>query len=317
MGKILITGSCGLIGHAVRKRLHASGIETIGIDVLGSGAECGDMRDRAAVDKAVAGCSGIIHLAAVSRVVWAQRDPERCWSTNVGGLQNLLAATDAAAASPWIVFASSREVYGYADSLPVTEDFPLQPLNVYARSKVEGERLMSAAIASGRRGAIVRFSNVYGTVQDYADRVVPAFARAAVTGQAIRVDGSGNTFDFTYIDDVADGVIALVQKLQEGQAWLPPIHFVSGKPTTLGELAMLARQIAASDSAVNEAPARDYDVAHFFGDPARAQQLLGWTATVGIREGLTRLIAAFRESIVHDTDSGTITDLPATRAAAA
>ncbi len=292
MSKILVTGSSGLIGRALRVRLHALGIATAGIDLLGAGAERGDIRDRAALERALDGCSGVVHLAAVSRVVWAQRDPDLCWSTNVGGLQNLLAAS--AATAPWIVFASSREVYGHAAALPVTEDSPLQPVNVYARSKVEGERLLADAVAAGRRGAIVRFSNVYGAVEDHADRVVPAFARAAATGQPIRVDGSGNTFDFTFIDDVVDGVIALVHKLQDGRTALPPVHFVSGEPTTLGQLAALAQMIAHNECKVDEAPPRDFDVAHFTGDPSRAHELLGWRATVGIRDGLARLIGAFR-----------------------
>ncbi len=294
MSKILVTGSSGLIGRPLRDKLRQLGHDVTGIDLLGTGIEQGDLRERSVIDRIVAGCDGIVHLAAVSRVVWAQRDPDRCWATNVGALENLLAATDAGQGSPWIVFASSREVYGHAATLPVTEDSPLRPVNVYARSKVEGERLMTSALQRGRRGAIVRFSNVYGSVLDHADRVVPAFARAAASGEPIRVDGSRNTFDFTFVDDVVDGLLALITQVDETQALLPPIHFVSGEATTLGELATLAQQIAGNTCTVQEAPPRDFDVAHFTGDPARARALLGWQAMVGIRDGLARLIADFR-----------------------
>ncbi len=294
MSNILVTGSSGLIGRPLRAQLRQQGHHVTGIDLLGIGADQGDIRDRSVIDRVVAGCDGIIHLAAVSRVAWGQRDPERCWSTNVGALENLLAATDIGAAAPWIVFASSREVYGHAASLPVSEDSPLEPVNVYARSKVEGERLMTSALQRGRRGTIVRFSNVYGSVLDHADRVVPAFARAAASGEPIRVDGSRNTFDFTFVDDVVGGLLTLVRQINEDRAILPPIHFVSGEPTTLGELAALAQQIAGNTCTVQEAPPRDFDVAHFIGDPERARTLLGWQSTVGIREGLARLIADFR-----------------------
>ncbi|MDI7267217.1 MAG: NAD-dependent epimerase/dehydratase family protein, partial [Myxococcota bacterium] len=250
------------------------------------------VRNAQAVRGAVAGVRGIVHLAAVSRVIWAERDPELCWNTNVGGALCVLCAALDTPKRPWILFASSREVYGQPTALPAAEDAPLAPVNVYGRAKVESERLVASARDAGLRTAIVRLSNVYGSVRDHVDRVVPAFARAAVWGRRIRLDGREHTFDFTHIDDVVRGLLCLIALLDRDEE-LPPVHLLTGRPTTLGELAATCVDLARTGSPIVEAPPRSYDVARFYGDPTRARELLGWTATIPLRLGLDRLIRAF------------------------
>ncbi|WAS91390.1 NAD-dependent epimerase/dehydratase family protein [Nannocystis punicea] len=288
---ILITGSEGLVGTALVHQLRGRGCELRTLDLRAPEAE--DVRDRGAVARAVAGCSGIVHLAAVSRVIWGERDPALCEAVNIGGTRVVLEAAAAAPQRPWVVFASSREVYGQPDELPVDEDARLAPINVYGRSKVAGEQLVVEARRHGLRTAIVRLSNVYGNPADHPDRVVPAFVRAAVRGALLRVDGSGHTFDFTHVRDVARGLLGVVDLLAGGES-PPPIHFLTGQPTTLGELAALVIQHASSSSAVVEAPPRGFDVARFYGSPGRAQALLGWTPQVSLREGLAEMIAVIR-----------------------
>ena len=251
------------------------------------------MRRLRRVRAALAGCDGVVHLAAVSRVVWGERDPQGCRSTNVEGVRNVLQAVEERTPRPWLLFASSREVYGQPRRLPATEDTPLRPVNVYGRSKVEGERLVSCAQSRGLCAATVRLSNVYGSADDHADRVVPAFVRAAITGSTLRVDGAQCTFDFTHIDDTIRGMVALVDRLAKGQA-LPPIHLTTGRPTTLGDLATLAVALAGGKASITEAPPRSFDVARFHGAPERARSLLGWTPSVGLREGLQRLARDLR-----------------------
>ncbi|MEZ5069360.1 MAG: NAD(P)-dependent oxidoreductase, partial [Bacteroidia bacterium] len=225
--------------------------------------------------------------------------------TNVDGLRNVLQAAASSERRPWVVFASSREVYGQPDRLPVTEDCPLRPVNLYGRSKVAGEQLVDAARRDSVRACVVRLSNVFGATGDHADRVVPAFARAAVLGQPLRVDGADHTVDFTHIDDVTRGIVALTDLLLGGRDAPPPIHFVSGTPTTLGELARMAVAIAGSSSPLRHAPPRDFDVARFVGDPKRARELLGWAPEVRLEDGLTRLLQAFRDELFADASEVT------------
>jgi nucleoside-diphosphate-sugar epimerase len=166
------------------------------------------------------------------------------------------------------------------------------PCNVYAHSKVAVERLTQEARDSGMTTAVVRFSNVFGDTQDHADRVVPAFARAAASGGTVRVDGSRCTFDFAHVSDVADGLMRVARLLAEGERALPPIHFVAGRQTSLGDLAQMAIDHGAA--AREEAPARSFDVHGFCGDPNRAQALLGWRATTPLERGFAQLVADFR-----------------------
>lgn len=302
--RILITGSSGLVGSALVSALTARSMEVIQFDMRAGGDAQGDVCDAARLREAFEGVGGVIHLAAVSRVLWGERDPELCWSTNVGGLKNVLAAAAESTTSPWVIFASSREVYGQPDALPVQEDCPLRPVNIYGRSKVEGERLVAEAQRNGVRACTIRLSNVFGSATDHLDRVVPAFARAAALGHELRVDGADHTFDFTHIDDVSRGIMALTELLATTDDTPPPIHFVSGTPTTLGELAAMAIRIARTGATIRAAPPRDFDVARFFGSPARAKALLGWQPYVGLEEGLTRLISVFREpqDSMHSTE---------------
>ncbi|HFE45549.1 MAG TPA: NAD-dependent epimerase/dehydratase family protein [Nannocystis exedens] len=297
MSTILITGSHGLVGSALRRLLGAAGHRLVSLDLRAPiGLGRGDVRDRRAVHEAVGGCDGIIHLAAVSRVIWAEQDPDLCRETNVGGLHNVVAAALEARRRPWLIFASSREVYGEPNKLPVREDAGLRPINIYGETKIAGESRVQEARNAGLTTAILRLSNVYGSIDDHADRVIPAFAAQAIAGQALRVDGAEHTFDFTHIDDTARGFAAVIDAFAAGEQELPPIHLLTGTPTTLGELANLAVELSGSTSKINLGPPRNYDVESFYGDPRRARELLGWQAKVDIRTGMAGLIAAFRAS---------------------
>lgn len=294
MSRILITGSSGLIGSALTILLKARGVAVRGFDLSANDQSRGDVCDLAQIQRDITDYDGIIHLAAISRVIWGERDPELCRATNVGGVDNVLKSAAVSKRRPWVIFASSREVYGQPDRLPASEECPLRPVNVYGRSKSEGEGLIETARRNGLRACIIRLSNVFGAIDDHADRVVPAFARAAVMGEALRVDGAGHTFDFTHVDDVARGIVTLADLLQAGEAPPPPIHFVSGQPTTLGELARMAIDIAASPSPVRLAPPRTFDVSTFYGDPSRARAILGWSPQMSLHQGLGRLIKDIR-----------------------
>ncbi len=284
-----------MVGTALSQMFEAKGIKIVHFDLLATGKSFGDVRNRIQVQEAMRGCDGVIHLAAISRVLWGERDPNLCWDTNVHGLGNVLDVALEFQHSPWVIFASSREVYGQPESLPVSEDCPVCPVNIYGRSKVKGEQLIDAVRSKGVRACTIRLSNVFGTTADHADRVVPAFARGAALGETLRIDGADHTFDFTHIHDVAEGIVLLADYLLAGKDAPPPIHFVSGQPTTLGELAQQAIEIADSGANIRHAPPRTFDVAKFIGDNSRALSILGWTPQIPLKEGLERLIQAFRE----------------------
>jgi nucleoside-diphosphate-sugar epimerase len=304
-GKVLITGSSGLIGTAVTQRLMALGISCVTIDVRAVDPEHRiDICESGRIAPLLHDVTGIIHLAAVSRVIHGEHDPVRCHAVNVDATRSIIDAALLLPRPPWLIYASSREVYGQQEALPVNEDAPFRPLNVYAHSKVAAEQLVGKARAASLQTATLRFSSVYGSVNDHHDRVVPAFTAAAVRGDILRIDGTECCFDLTHVEDVANGIIRVVELLTDGERLLPPIHLVSGHGITLLELARMAIEIGGFRAQVNAATPRIFDVHRFIGDPARARALLGWQATTDLKSGIYRLAQDFIAQGIPAQDLG-------------
>lgn len=295
--KILITGSEGLIGRALSERLKKMNLEIIHFDKKFPTIHpyYGDILNRDKLENAVKDCVGVIHLAAVSRVIWGEKDPELCWKTNYEGTQSVIESALLSPKKPWILYASSREVYGNPSLLPATEETPWNPINIYGESKVAAEKAILEARANELNTAIVRYSNVYGSLHDHHDRVIPAFCKAAALGNPIRVDGSANTFDFTYIDDVVEGTLKIISLLNENKENLSTFHLTTGKETSLREAAELANKIGKKQSEIIEAPPRNYDVPNFYGNSTKTRNILGWKPMVGIEEGIERLTRLFQK----------------------
>jgi UDP-glucose 4-epimerase len=298
MARILITGSEGLIGCAARRGLTLRGHEVFGLDVAlpDTHPEHGDIVDRETLDAACARVTGIVHLAAVSRVRHAEADPERCWAVNVTGTANVVGAALRAPQRPWLLVASSREVYGEPARVPVNEDDLVAPINVYGRSKAACEEAALAGRQSGLAVAILRLANVYGHVRDHPDRVVPAFCRAAAAGASMRVEGPGYTFDFTHVFDVVRGIREMVRLLDLGCTALPAVHLVSGRATRLDELAAMANAAGGGRSEIDRIDNLAYNVSCFVGVPDRARAILGWEAEISIQAGVRQLVADFQRA---------------------
>lgn len=293
--KVLVTGSQGLIGRHLAPALTEEGIEVVAFDKLLSDSDGRpfDTRNRDQVAAAIAGCRGVIHLAAVSRVVWCEHDPDLCQQVNVEGTRNVYDAVMASDHRPFLLFASSREAYGSPTSTPVSEDCPLVPCNVYGRSKLEGELLTNALSAAGVTTSILRFSNVYGCTADHVDRVIPAFARQAARGGAIYIEGSECVFDFTHVHDVVSSIVQAVLQLADGRN-LPAMHLASGTGTSLGQLAQLALDASGNRLEIVEKPPRSFDVSHFIGNAALATEYLDWSPKCDLATGFHRLTEDFR-----------------------
>ena len=210
--RVGVTGSSGLLGEALCEALERAGHEVRGLDLRapeGSDRH-GDIRDLARVIRWAEGCDGVVHLAAVSRVVDAERDPERCESTNVTGTANVASA--AASAGAWTLFASSREVYGKNAKVPFSEDddsvLGASSLHrwSYACAKLLDEFLALAWFHEHKLPVTVaRFFNVTGPRQcpDYG-MVLPRFCAAALSGNNLEVHGTGlQSRCFLHVDDLS------------------------------------------------------------------------------------------------------------------
>lgn len=295
MKKILITGHEGLVGRHLMMQIEMAGFMPVGLDTQAINSQYrGNVINRNRLQEAMKDCIGIVHLAAVSRVVWGENTPDLCWKTNAEASEQLLKLALASKNRPWVILSSSREVYGEPTVLPVIEDSALLPVNIYGRAKLAMEKAGLKARAQGLQTAIVRLANVYGCTDDHVDRVLPAFCRAAVLGEPLRVDGLHHTFDFTHISDTVDGLMRIIAKLEKGEMNLPPIHLLPGLGTTLQEAAQFAIQAAGSCSKIQQAPSRSYDVARFVGNAVRAKTLLGWEAKVTPQQGINQLVSDFQ-----------------------
>ncbi len=292
---VLITGSHGLLGSAVRTLLQAEGYEARCLDAAASEPNSkGDILDLDVVSSRLRGCKGVVHLAGVSRVMWGELDPPKCMQLNFHATEQLCRLA-ADAGCGWFFFASSREVYGNVSNPPVTEDAPLCPINVYGVSKARAEEAVSRRNTPNFKTAIGRFSNVFGSARDHKDRVVPALMQAAMSDGVMRLDDRRSTFDFTFIDDVARGLVALIKRLDD-RLDTPPIHFVSGVPTTLARLASMCQAICGVEPREVDAAGRSYDVPTFWGCGARARHLLGWSHEHDLADAL----AIYRKRLTEE-----------------
>jgi len=290
MKKILVTGHLGLVGRHLLPKLALMGYQVVGFDLADNS---GDILNAGLLEQAMQGCHGIIHLAAVSRVVWGQNEPDKCWQTNALASEKLLQIAAKISIKPWVLVSSSREVYGESEHLPINEDMATNPVNIYGRAKLYMEQAAFEARTAGVNTAVVRLANVYGCVNDHEDRVLPAFCRNAVLGNPLRVDGFEHLFDFTHVSDTVNGITRVIELLCAGERNLPPIHLLPGKGTTLKQAAEFAVTSANSRSVINEAVSRSYDVCKFIGNSTRAKALLGWQALILPKEGISMLVDDF------------------------
>jgi nucleoside-diphosphate-sugar epimerase len=245
---------------------------------------------------------GIVHLAAVSRVIWGEKQPDLCREVNCGGTRNVLNAAAKQSEAPWFIFGSSREVYGEPNLLPVREDSPLAPKNVYGETKVEGELLTrSYGERSGANSLVLRFSNVYGSRFDIMDRVIPRFILAAYARTPLEIHGGSQLFDFTYVEDTVRGICLAVAAASRKDNRMAPgdaYHLLTGHGTTLQEIAWMIGQEVEGGAKVVFKEGRVYDVDRFVGDPAKSDSGLGFRASILPAKGIPMTMSELR-GVIH------------------
>ena len=236
---------------------------------------------------------GIVHLAAVSRVVWGYENPRECVDINIDGTANILEATRMSVKKPWVIFGSSREVYGEAKTLPVTEDFPKIVQNIYGATKIAGEMLCEQYHKDyGLNIGILRFSNVYGSKYDQLDRVIPKFILRASKNLDLIIQGGNQLFDFTHINDTVNGIKLMIEKISTNSSYFDRFHILTGKATSLQDLAKYIIDAAGSNSNIRYTDARPYDVLKFYGNYSKAKKLLGYEPKIDIKKGVKMTVEA-------------------------
>jgi nucleoside-diphosphate-sugar epimerase len=295
--KILVTGSSGFIGSALKRLLDENGIKTVTCDIKENPSD--DVRDFSSLHSKIRDVDGVIHLAAVSRVKLAHENPLECINTNIGGIINVLESARRISSKnrhPWVIFGSSREVYGESTNLPVVETSPRKAINVYGVSKLSGEELCKAYTENyGLKSRVLRFSNVYTGINDHRDRVIPKFILRALNGENLVINGLGEEiFDFTYITDTIQGIWCCIQKIEKDIQLFDDFNISTGVPISLRELAELIIAKCKSKSKIKFATARSYDVNKFYANPDKARKILGFSPSITIDAGLNLAIEELR-----------------------
>jgi len=296
--KILLTGSSGFIGSALKRLLEEKGIEVVPFDIKDNTLE--DVRDFSALQSKVLGINGIVHLAAVSRVKIAHDNPLECVNTNIGGMINMLESARLIHTDnvyPWVIFGSSREVYGESAILPVNESSTREAINVYGVSKLSGEELCKVYSDNyGLKIRILRFSNVYTGKNDHLDRVIPKFILQAFNDEDLIINGTGEEiFDFTYINDTIQGIWGCIQEIEKNSNLFNDFNISTGIPISLKQLADTIVKKTGSKSKVEFTKPRSYDVNKFYANPSKAIKMLGFLSKINLDEGIELSIAELKK----------------------
>lgn len=314
--RVLVTGGAGLIGSHVVDRLIEAGVaEVVVLDNLSRGrrqslAEAsksgklkfveGDIRDRELVAQMLRDVDVLFHLAAI-RLTLCREDPHLAMSTMVDATFDLLELAVAASVKK-VVMASSASVYGSAEALPIREDHhPYRNNTIYGAAKLFGEALLASfRDMYGLKYVALRPFNVYGPRMDregaYTEVLVRWMERID-RGLAPIIFGDGKqTMDFVYVDDVARAFVAAAASDIEGETF----NVGSGVETSLDELARALLATMGSSLLPEYSAKRPVSAAsRRLADIQKARTHLGFTAEVGLEEGLRRLVAWWRSPAKH------------------
>jgi nucleoside-diphosphate-sugar epimerase len=281
-----ITGGLGVIGQELIKELRTYNIRYKILDNAKRGESFGDICNQDDLNSLFYDCSGIVHLAGISSVNAGEVDADLCYKTNVLGTLSILDFISKFNPPKWLLFVSSREVYGIQRKFPVAEWAKCSPTNQYGMSKILAEDLARSKCQKLKIPfAILRLSNVYGSLSDIPERVIPRFFQDANKDKKIVCFGDTTTCDFIHIQDVLASIIAAITKLQNND-FLQVINICSGEETGLVELAKSIVRLTASKSTVSIQPKSTHHAERFVGSNAKANSILEWSPKIKMPDGL-------------------------------
>jgi UDP-glucose 4-epimerase len=305
----LITGGAGYIGSHTARLLTELGREVVVLDTLERGYRdaiddidlvVGDIADARTVGKVCRkyDVDSVIHFAAYKAVGESMSDPLRYYKNNVAGsisLVETLLDHDVA----HIVFSSSAAVYGTPDTSPVNEDAPVRPQSVYAQTKADIERFLTACDADGLSSVSLRYFNAAGAHdsghmgEDWAEteNLVPVVMKVLVGAQtSLEVFGDdyptpdGSCVrDYVHVSDLADAHVKALDYLATGGKSLI-CNVGTGQGTSVKQLIAMTESVTGRALPHHISSRRAGDPASVFADPTLMRSILGWKATRDLRE---------------------------------
>lgn len=302
---ILVTGAAGFIGSHLVKQLLDRGASVVGVDnfvrdnkenLKGLTGDPrftfhqADIRDRAKMFELCKGMDYVYHEAAIC-INLCNKTPEDAISVNVTGTMNLLDAAVQAGCKKFIA-ASSASVYGDPVKLPIREDHPLLPKNLYGVTKVMDEDLLTYyAREKGLPFIGFRYMNVYGPRQRpdaFYTSVIPLFIKKIQAKQRPVIFGDGSqSMDFVHVDDVVQAnILALEHDEVENEFF----NVGTATETSIKQLCYALLKLMKSDLQPQFQEARGVDVKRRLSDISKIKKFLSYKPKASLEEGLQTII---------------------------
>ncbi|HET9358484.1 MAG TPA: NAD-dependent epimerase/dehydratase family protein [Vicinamibacterales bacterium] len=323
--QVLITGGLGFIGSNLARQLVALGARVLVIDSLISdyggnlfnidGLEnrlrvnIADIRQQSTMNYLVRGHDVIFNLAGQVSHIDSMQDPYTDLEINCRAQLSLLEACRHNNPTVKVVFAGTRQIYGRADALPVTEAHLVRPTDVNGINKAAGEYYhMMYNNVFGVRTVSLRLTNVYGPrqlIKHNRQGFIGWFIRQAIENREIQIYGDGGQLrDFVFVDDAADAFL----RAGASDACNGQVFNVGGQEAiTLRELVELLISVAGTGRyrLIAWPPEKKaIDIGDFHADSSLIARTLGWRPTTPLRDGLRRTIEFYRAHLPHYVPTG-------------
>jgi UDP-glucose 4-epimerase len=318
--KVLITGGLGFIGSNLARRLVRLGAEVLIVDSLipeyGGNLfnvedirdrvriNIADVRDRSSMDYLVQGQDYLFNLAGQVSHLDSMQDPFTDLEINCRSQLSILESCRYNNPDVKVVFASTRQIYGVPDYLPVDERHLVHPTDVNGINKMAGEWYhIVYNNVYGVQATSLRLTNTYGPrmrVCDARQTFLGLWLRIIVEGGELVVYGDGRQVrDFNHVDDVVDALLRVaVDDEANGQVY----NLGGDEPISLENLAQLLVEIAGKGShrlVPWPENRKRIDIGDYYGDYRKIRSKLGWCPRVSLQEGLRQTLQYYEEHHVH------------------
>ncbi|MCH2171324.1 NAD-dependent epimerase/dehydratase family protein [Myxococcota bacterium] len=309
--RVLVTGGLGFIGSNLSIRLVEAGAEVLIVDSMlpAYGAtldnisgfadrltvDSSDVRDPDRLGVLVRDQDFVFSLAGQVSHIESMQDPMTDLEINCKSQLSLLECCRHGNPSTKIVFASTRQLYGRPQYLPVDEHHPLAPVDVNGINKLAAERYYTLyRDVYGIDTVSLRLTNTYGPRMDLeslSKGFVGVFIRQALLGERIDLFGTGEQKrDFNYVDDVVDALLLAGQSpAVAGQVY----NLGHPEPVSLSRFVEILGELVPLEFTCVDFPAdaERIDIGDYYGDFTKFREATGWNPTVGLREGLEQTLA--------------------------
>ena len=327
--EILISGGLGFIGSSLGLAQAAQGHDCTLVDSLNPcyggclhnlpqgfdepllRINISDVRDQHSLKVLLRGARVLYNLAGQTSHMDSMTDPFTDLDINTRAQLSLLEVCRDVAPSIRIVFASTRQIYGRPQGLPVGEDHPLQPVDVNGINKLAGEQyhLLYSQIY-GIRSTVLRLTNTYGPrmrIKDARQTFLGTWICCLLQGQTFEVWGGEQLRDYTYVDDCVSALqLAAKSDVAIGQIYNlggcgSPVSLLETAETLVAAAHDLDIPVADEPFVVRDYPAerKKIDIGDYYADDQKIRRQLGWQPQVNLREGLRRTLAYYAVELEH------------------